>query len=432
MRHGSLLGSILAVSAGFGAVLLAPVVRAQGETAAPVASSAPAPAESAAPPVASSAPPAAPAGSTTETPPPATGGGVTVTIGGGSPSDKKDTGAKPEAKPEEKKDPPNPFRGSIAILDQSVTAATFSKGSQQTYQGLYEWWISPRIVYNPMPGMRITLRQDAFKEFTNVQDDFQERREWRFTDTWLSAGYGAPLKAISDKTRFGVGVTLRPGISKMSRANGLYMTLGPSANISQSFALAGDKSPVFKSLSLSVAALYQHAFTRCNTPCGLSDDNLQQRMNSTGRLMTDDQTRPNTLVNSTVLSAFNVGFDIIDKLDFGFSAIYFWQVTKQPSDAPLADGTLVPRSELDTRLRQSSWYLFTLNYAAAKEFDLTLGYYSFGNVLGPDGKYQNPFYNPQGARFFFDVVVHLDAVYTAIAGGGKKGAGSGQGSGRVF
>ncbi|MBL8718166.1 MAG: hypothetical protein JNL79_19450 [Myxococcales bacterium] len=444
MRKGSLLGlGFVGLAAGFGALLLTPAARAQGDGAAPAATGAASVAPSATgetPPAPSTEDPnkkkAAATGETAPAPAPA-GGGVTVTVGtGGGTTDpsKKDEGAKAAPAKEEAPAAPNPFRGSILILDQSMTAVSFSKGAQLTPQSLYEWWISPRVNYNfeSVKGLRVTLRQDVFKEWTNTQDDFQYKNEWRYTDTWMSAGYGMPLKMISDRTRLGLGVTFRPGISKSSRVAGQYFTLGPSANISHSFELAGEKARFFKSLNVSASGLYQHAFTKCNTACNLGDDNLQGRMNANGQVVQDSQVRFGTLTGNTLLSALNFGVEIMDHLEFDFSAIYISSFSYAPSQATLADGTVVPRSEADTRLRQSSWYLLMLNYGVTKELDLTLGYYNFSNVLQPNGNYRNPFYSPDGARFFFDVIIHLDAVWDDITGADKKKGGKGTGSGRVF
>lgn len=440
MRKGSLLGlGFVGLAAGLGALLLAPAVRAEGETAPAPAPSGTAPATAPAPTEAAPAP-GTPAkkkaeGDGATTPAPAGASGtVTVTVGSGSgggttdPS-KKDSGAKAEEAKEEAPAAPNPFRGSILILDQSMTAATLSKRSQQTYQALYEWWISPRVTYNveSVKGLRFTVRQDLFKEWTNVQDDFQSKNELRYTDTWLSAGWGTPLKFISDKTRLGVGATLRPGISKASRVAGQYFTVGPSANISHTFELGGENAKAFKSLNVSLAGLYQHAFTKCNTACNLSDDNLQTRMNSRGEVIQDSQVRMGTLTGNTLLSSLNFGLEIIDKLEFDASFIYISSFSYKPTDV-----SGLARSPDDTRLRQSSWYLFSLNYGVTKELDVTFGYYNFGGVLGPDGKYRNPFYNSEGARFFLDAVIHLDAVWDDIMGNDKKKGGKGTGSGRVF
>ncbi len=448
MRKGSLLGlGFVGLAAGFGALLLAPTARAQGDGAAPAATGAasvtPAPGET--PPAPGTPDPkkkaAAATGETAPAPAPA-GGGVTVTVGtgggtggGGGTTDpsKKDEGGKGEA-PKEEAPAPNPFRGSILILDQSITAATLSKSSQLTYQAIYEWWISPRITYNveSVKGLRFTVRQDLFKEWTNTQDDFQYKNELRYTDTWLSAGWGTPLKAISEKTRLGLGATLRPGISKASRAAGQYFVVGPSANLSHTFELNGEKAKVFRSLNLSISGLYQHAFTKCNTACGLGDDNLQARKTASGALVQDDQLRTGTLTGNTLLSSFNASLEIMEHMEFDFSAIYISSFSYKPTDATLPDGTPIARSADDTRLRQSSWYLFSLNYGITKEIDLSLGYYNFNGVLAPDGKYRNPFYSPEGARLFFDVTIHLDAVWDDIMGAEKKKGGKGTGSGRVF
>lgn len=411
----------------------APSAPAAG-SAAPAAPAAPAPAGSATPEDESkkkaaaagatatgdapAAPTAAPA------PAPAAGGSTTITIGGGSSSEpKKDEPTKPAADEKDEDEKPNPWRGSLFVFDQSTTTNTFSKSAQLSYQPVYEWWLSPRVVYNITDKMRVTVRQDLFKEFTNTTDSTY-RQEWRYTDTWLTLGYGNKLSAISDKMRFGVSGQIRPGISKESRIASQYFSAALGGNLSYEIPLAGEKAKAFRSMNLSASMQYSHAFTKCTTPC--SSNFAQPAQNADNVAITNDQVRASSLAGNTLIYSANLGLEIVEHLDFSASMIWISQFAYPTVDASSGATGEITRSSNDTRVRQLSWFFTQVSYGVTKEIDLALGYYNLNGVLGPDAKYRNPFWSPD-ARVFFDVYVHLDALYDRFFHGdapkkGHKGA----------
>jgi len=453
LRH--VLGPVFGI-AGF-AIALAATSNATAQDGAAPSASAPA-AGSAAAPAAPAAPAAAPASSTEDeskkkaapaaasasgeaapapAPVPAAApaaapatGGTTITIGGSGDPTKKDEPTKPGAGKEEPAPPPNPWRGSLLIFDQSISANTLNKSAQLSYQPSYEWWISPRVSYSVGP-VRFTVRQDVFKEFTNVGET-TERAEWRYSDTWLQAGYRTTIDSISKKLGASLSATARPGISPESRIASQYLTIGPGGGLSYAIDLGGEKAKAFKSLSVGASLLYQHAFTRCNTACASdSSDFGQQRMNTQGQVVTSKDVRHGTLTGNQLMYMVNMGVDIVEHLDVSATMIWISQFANSTSPATF-NGVEVPKAADDTRLRQFSWFLLSATYGITKEFDISVGYWNFNTVVAPDGSYRNPFWSPD-TRVFFDVYVHLDQLYEKIVGkdDGHKGKGGG-GSGRVF
>ena len=353
-------------------------------------------------------------------------GGASVTFGAGP---KKDEPSKPVKKEEEAAPKPNPWRGSLLILDQSMTTNSFSKKAQLSYQPLYEWWISPRVSYSLSKQFRLTLRQDLFKEWTNVQET-TDRGEWRYTDTWLTLGFRPDLTKVSKHMSGGLGLILRPGISKESRIASQYFSVGPSGNLGYSFDLAGEKAKAFKSLNVSATLMYTHAFTRCNVACA-SGAFSQQRMNSSGQPVDDNQVRSGSLVGNQLLYSANIGLDIVEHLDFSASMIWISQFANNLSPAMDPSGREIPRAGDDTRLRQFTWFFSSVTWGFTKEASLSVGYYNLNSVLHTDGSYRQPFWSPE-ARVFLDLYVHLDAIYEKLTGGdGRKGGGP-AGGGRAF
>jgi hypothetical protein len=353
---------------------------------------------------------------------------TTVTFGSGPKKDEPSKGAaaKPEAAP------PIPwYRGSLFIFDQSMSANTFKKDAQLSYQPSYEWWLSPRVNYNFSKEFRVTVRQDVFKEWTNVGET-TKRNEWMYSDTWVSLAYRPSLASISKNLTGGVGLQLRPGISRESRIAGQYFAAGPLVNVNYNIPLGGEKAKFFQSMHVGSAAVYTYAFSRCTGPCASeSSDFSQRRMNTEGQVIDDRQARTNSMIGNQLLYTANLGLDIYEHLDWSASMIWISQFTKGTPDANF-DGQEVERNANQTNLRQFSWFFTQFSYGISKEFTVAAGYWNFNRTTGLDGKYRNPFWSPD-TRVFFDVYFHLDAIYEKVLGGEqKKSTGPGGGSSRVF
>lgn len=354
--------------------------------------------------------------------------GTTVTFGASS-TTKKDEPSK-DAKKAEEEAPLQPWRGSLFIFDQSMTTNTFSKGAQLTYQPLYEWWLSPRVAYNFSKTVRLTLRQDLFKEWTNVGETTYAR-EWRYTDTWLTLGWRPDLTSISKHLTGAASFTLRPGISKESRISSQYFSVGPGISAGYAFELAGEKAKAFKSLSVSGGLNYQHAFSKCTTPCAPDSTNFgRPRMNTNNEPTLSQDVRSGSLAGNQLLYSLNLGLDIVEHLDLSASMIWISQFAYRTSDASIR-GTEISRASDDTRLRQLSWFFTQVTWGFMKEASLAAGYYNLNNVVGPDGKYRNPFWSPE-ARVFLDLYIHLDAIYEKMTSGEAKKGTKPAGGGRTF
>lgn len=366
---------------------------------------------------------------TTSATPAGATGSTTVTFGAGT-GPKKDEPSTGEKKADAAPAVPW-YRGSIFIFDQSMSANTFKRDAQLSYQPSYEWWLSPRINYNFSKDVTVTVRQDVFKEWTNVGET-TKRNEWMYSDTWLSARYKLPLASLVKNLSGGVGLQVRPGISRESRIAGQYFAAGPLASFNYNIPLAGEKAKFFKSMHIGSAVVYTYAFSRCSGPCATdSSDFSRRRMNSDGQALDDRQIRSASMVGNQLLYTANLGIDIYEHFDWSASMIWISQWTKGVPDATFA-GAEVPRNTNETDIRQFSWFFTQFSYSISKEFTVAAGYWNFNRTTGPDGKYRNPFWSPD-TRVFLDVYFHLDAIYDKLLGGEqKKGTGPGGGASRVL
>jgi hypothetical protein len=362
----------------------------------------------------------------------AQGGGAAIVGGGGGGSEgiKDEAAGNKSEKELEEETKKNEFAGSIFLFDQSITTNSLSKGSQLSYSPLYEWWISPRLYYTVKEKFKFGLRFDIFKEFTN-HEDTTYAHEWRFGDPWLTAAYADKASFFNkhEKSRFAVGLLARLPLSKDSRANGQYMSLGPTGSLAYGFDVMGKKSKVFQSASFGLYANFSHAFTRCTTPCGFGftgyNGNVNSSLDPYGRpgdtLTTVDQVRSGTLAGNTLFWGINGEIDILENLSY--SAAFYWinQWSYAPSQATDYAGNPIARGPDDTRFRQLTWFLTSIDYDPIDELTVSLGYYDLNTVLAPDSSRRNPFWSPD-ARLFFSLTAHLDTLYDDAQSLGKHNA----------
>ena len=303
----------------------------------------------------------------------------------------------------------NAFAGSLLLFDQSITTNSLSKGSQLSYSPLYEWWISPRLYYS-VGKVKFGARFDFFKEMFTNHDETTDAREWVVGDPWLTASYGDQASFLNKhpKSRFAVGVLARPPLSKDSRGNGQYLSAGPTASLSWGFDVAGAKSKFFQTASLGLYASYSHAFTKSTTPQPFNGYNRGATY-ADGTIGFDSQVRSGTLAGNSLIYSVNGDIDILENLSFGASMIWIDQFSYQPPDVAFA-GQPVAHSANDTRFRQLTWFLTSLDYEPIKELGVSVGYYNLASSIAPDGSRRNVLWSPD-ARLFLSLTAHLDAIY---------------------
>lgn len=340
---------------------------------------------------------------------------------------------------------PLPWRGSVFIFDQSVSAETIVPNATLTYRPSYQWWISIRPRWALTPTITLTARQDITLEWFNTADT-TTFREPQLGDLWTDVIYRGlpPVWGV----RTVVGARVQWPLSLASRARGTYFTLGAVVSMNRAFdKFAGG------SLSLGLAFVGSHPFTRYTSggnivvdrgPDGSLDPARYGCMIARPRGDVGEST--NIATCDYMDAAMNPAFSLATMFTAGYQTplpqlsltamlLLFNAWLYQTPDAVLCDRMAgcheVPRASDDNRLRQSTWVLLSADYEVVNWLSLSLGYYSFRSVLDPNGRYGNPFYSPNGSsRLFLTATVALDALYTTLFGAAERGAGGGGGAAR--
>ncbi len=363
-------------------------------------------------------------------------GGPTLTLdssGTTSVGSTPSTAPKDEVKKEEPKKAPTPppkliWRGSTLIVDQSMTPETAGIGHDyQTRNPLYQLWISarPRVwLYDDgTQSFNINGRIDMYKEMTN-SDDTTKQRQNILGDVWVNFAYGRKLYR---KDGYATMLSITPRVivptSMDSRARGAILTAGGGVGLVQILPLARG-SEWFGSARAAGIFYYTHAFTQATTR--QDSDTLADRpvLRMDGRTGQNYQLSGTFLVNHQVLSIFDTGVQITDKLGFTFDAIFIsqWKYNHAEGCTPItiANGTACGGTAADNPDRQKytllTWLLAGFDYQLTEDLNLALGYYHVTNNIAPSGQHQNLVYSPDNGRFYLTATIGLDALYERFRG----------------
>jgi len=326
---------------------------------------------------------------------------------------------------------PDRFRGSVFFFDQSMTTQTVGlAAAQQSYVPLYEWWFSFRPKYHFTEKLSYTLRIDYTKEFTNDQATTNYREDV-FGDIWNTVAYKSRFATSGTwrNTEGSLSARVLLPTSKVSQANGIFVTAGAGPGIRQTIPLRASSTAPFAEAHAGVSATYSHAFSRATSPTSGAFNYTRQ--DTEGRSFVSDQVGGTMLYDHQVLAVLDTGLQILPRWSLTLDMLWInnWkyapkdEVTVQTATGPV----VVPRDGDATRFTQNTWFIASTDYDLFDEVTLTLGYYNLANVIAPNGVARgvfggdNVWWSPD-ARIFFTVTANLDKIYGDAVGAGRSGA----------
>ena len=306
------------------------------------------------------------------------------------------------------------FRGSVFLFDQSITPETMSAGAQLSQVPSYQWWLSLRPRFYIKPNLSLRVRMDLTVEWLNGGADTTYRRQPIFGDIWTDIAY-------TPKPFWGIQTTVTGRFifpsSLDSQANSTVMKVGPAINFTRPFRTKiGEFEP-----SLGGYALYNFV---TNTSAGVRGDGYScTSTDYTPTVCSQSTGKMNSQAQLVVI--LGARYSPHPKVGINLNYIILDSWAYNTPDAtiggPSSNGSGVPRSNNDTRFRQSSWFLASVDYDATSYLSLSLGYYVLRKVRDADGSIGDPFYHGDGdTRVFLTTVFNLDKVYEAIARRGQR------------
>jgi len=328
------------------------------------------------------------------------------------------------------RDEKDPIRGSTFIFDQSATTSTvYLENGQQSRVPFYGWWMSLRPRWNFTDKLSLRARFDYYKEFTN-QETTTYKNEDVFGDIWTDFVYSSPLSETGrlKNTKVSLGARALWPVSKESRAQGTFITLGALAGVSQKIDIRGENAKALNSARLGLSFTYLHAFTQDTTA---ATQNLSlPSQDFDGRPLFSSQLTGQTLAQHTLYAIVDTGLQITPKLGFTLDWILInnWHYQPTATTVNIATGPApLVNQQPDNQFTQLGWFLTDFEYEVIPEISLGLGYYNLANTVGPNGQANSLFGSGENnllwspdARVFFDVTANLDKIYEAASGRYKE------------
>ncbi len=320
----------------------------------------------------------------------------------------------------------DPIRGSTLLFDQSMSTQTahLEPSPQQSNVPFYGWWLSLRPRWNFNSKLRVQARLDYYKEFTNSQET-TSLREDVFDDVWTDLIYSTPVAEDGRwrNTRASLGARSLWPTSKQSQAEGIYLTLGATAGLKQTFPLRADEAAWLSSLYVNLSVTYLHPFSAATTPTSYGGF-AYTRQDVDSRSFVSDQLTGQTLVSHKLYGLLESGLQVTPKVGVALDLIWIDQWHYAPSETPvtaLTGAVHVPRTG-DQQLTQLVWLIAEVDYSLLDEVTLGLGYYNLTNAIAPDGTARGPFsggednlfWSPD-ARVYFDITANLDKIFEDMA-----------------
>jgi hypothetical protein len=317
----------------------------------------------------------------------------------------------------------NPFRGSVLILDQSMTTQTAGIGvTPISFVPLYELWLSFRPRYYFDRHWSLRGRFDVTKELTNSQNTTYYQEDV-LGDVWTDLVYGTALDSLWRGTKLDVGLRALWPTSKASQANGTYVTAGVRGVVDHVFDLNGDDAPFFDHLHVALGFSYLHPFSATTTPNSFGSFGYA-RQDVDERSFISDQISGQTLAEHVFWANLTAGVQITPQLAFTGDLVMIneWHYPPTSTSVGTLTGTAVIRTPgSDNQYVQDTWFVANLDYQPMDELSFSLGYYNLANALAPDGSARSVFggeniwWSP-AARLFFDVTANLDVLLDDASG----------------
>src|SRR5438309_251619 len=95
------------------------------------------------------------------------------------------------------------FKGSVLLLDQSVSAETVAPAAQLSYIPSYQWWFSLRPRYYFTPKLSFRLRLDLTLEWLNAEETTLFRHN-QFGEVWTDLVWTGMPKLLGIETAIGL------------------------------------------------------------------------------------------------------------------------------------------------------------------------------------------------------------------------------------
>lgn len=310
---------------------------------------------------------------------------------------------------EEAKEEGLPFRGSSFGFYQTLTANSFGKSQQLSYNPTYAWLFDLNLLWHFNRRFQLIVNQALQLEITS-SDITLNRREPRLTDT--SATFGALLlkTKFNPDTQFILNGSIGLLAPTSLASQAATMTLGTRVGLTSTVSLP----KVMQGLGVNFALGYLHRFLRQNVlevdnagyPCAIGSSSREYCTALGGP----------TNMRLAVTGAIGADLAITEKWGLSASWTHTWRRGADLADSTVvtSDGTSVPLADgSKNHWRNMNTIDVTVTYFATGWLGLGASVTNWYAERGPDSAIRPPF-RPMDTYLGLNVNLRLDELYLAI------------------
>lgn len=300
------------------------------------------------------------------------------------------------------------WRNSTFAYENSVSALSFNRGADLTYNPYYAQSLSFRPRYYLRDDLSLRARLDLEIELT-LSDDSDHAREWILSDLLLDVNY-APSWMTIPVLKVQVNPYLRFAFptSKVSQGHSMMLSMGPGFALRREFPLL--KGRFLKSIGLTYAfrgTKYLNEFTTGQIATGICLGS-----NPDNPACTQSGTRN---VSWRLNNVFEARLQIMDKLSFTADVLLFndllYKLDSEDVSAAVGSNSMVGDSRINHRA--ATWVIFDVSYDLLEWLWLSLGTSTFYSQLTPDSNYRTPLFN-RYTTFYLDVTLPVDRFVNQV------------------
>lgn len=326
---------------------------------------------------------------------------------------------------------PAAFRASTLSYTNSATTTMLGVGRDNIgYEDEYfdlsvafnpQWWFFDE----PNHKLFVNAQISTTTELTNSSDT-TTKREPQFDDMQLGLGYNFSLFTSEDKEWVSVwGLRARTifPTSKVSSAQGKYLTTSLGTSLTQVIPLFGKDSDFLPNLTLVPNFTWSHLFSRATT--ATNPDLERTRQSAAGTSFLSDQLRFSAMDRDRIIPAIVIDLPIYK--DFSIGSTFrmigrFRDEFKGNFCEVMVQGECVRVDRIEggsqTYLTNSSVDL-SVTQGIYDVMSVQIGYNNEVLTLGEDGQNRNVFYSPS-ATFYGTLSLQIDQFYGKIAESTKE------------
>jgi hypothetical protein len=302
-----------------------------------------------------------------------------------------------------------PWRNSTVTYENIVSAISFNKGAEMTYDPYYAQSFSFRPRYYLRDDFSLRARLDLEVELT-TSNTTDHAREWILSDLLFDASY-APKWMTIPVVDVKVNPSVRLGFptSIVSRGRSMMLSLAPGVAFRKSFDLL--KGRFLKNIGVMYAFRaykYFHEFKNAQVDTG-------------GICITTNPDNPACLHSGIrnrdwrLGNTFEVRLQLMEKLTFTIDLLLFNDLlyTLEPGTYSVENGPDIEIGESQINHRAAVWGIIDVSYDLFDWLWLSAGVSTYHAQLTPDSNYRAPFFNRTTA-FYFDVTLPVDQFVNQV------------------